>query len=132
MAGDSVAKVGAQFLSRTARIVFGTRDDLLQFTHREKAFVAFTTAVEKLRAHFPNLERWICSNIACVVDAAAELDGLIATLDYFITHPRPDCFARELPIAVDTKFIERHEGLLRQWLDIVLPPHCIRADEKHF
>lgn len=40
--------------------------------------------------------------------------------------------ARELPIPVDTKFIERHQGLLRRWFDIVLPPHAIRADEDHF
>ena len=33
---------------------------------------------------------------------------------------------------MDTKFIERYEGLLRGWFDIVLPPHTIRADEDHF
>jgi hypothetical protein len=37
-----------------------------------------------------------------------------------------------LPLAVDTKFIERHQKLLRVWLDTLLPPSAIRADENHF
>src|SRR5205823_6364051 len=41
-------------------------------------------------------------------------------------------FARELPIPVDTKFIERHQALLQEWLDILLPPSAIRADETQF
>ena len=51
---------------------------------------------------------------------------------YFVDHPRPNVYARELPLSVDTKFIERHASLLRDWLDLVLPPHAIRADEKKF
>ena len=31
-----------------------------------------------------------------------------------------------------TKFVERHRRILREWLDIVLPPETIRADEEHF
>jgi hypothetical protein len=51
---------------------------------------------------------------------------------YFQRHPRPNRFARELPIPVDTKFIGRHKKVLRKWFDLALPPHTIRADEKHF
>jgi hypothetical protein len=53
-------------------------------------------------------------------------------VEYLRRHPRPNLFARELPLSVDTKFIERHADLLRQWLDLVLPPHTIRSDEEHF
>ena len=45
---------------------------------------------------------------------------------------RPNVFAREIPLSVDTKFIEQNSGILEQWLDRVLPPDTIRADERHF
>ena len=53
-------------------------------------------------------------------------------VDYLRLHPRPNLFARELPLSVDTKFVERNLSILREWLDLVLPPHAIRADEEHF
>jgi hypothetical protein len=51
---------------------------------------------------------------------------------WFAEHPRPALFSRELPLPVDTKFIERHRRVLREWFDLVLPPHTIRSDEDHF
>lgn len=35
-------------------------------------------------------------------------------------------------MSVDTKFIERHERVLCDWFDLVLPPNSIRSDETHF
>ena len=67
-----------------------------------------------------------------MIEAEPDLEGLLHVLRFFHDHPRPRRFARELPIPVDTKFIERHQRLLRQWFDVVLPAHTIRADEDHF
>lgn len=61
-----------------------------------------------------------------------DIDGLLAVTQYFLSHPQPDCFARELPVPVDTKFIERNETILRTWLDILLPPAAIDVNEKKF
>jgi hypothetical protein len=115
-----------------SRILFETREDYLRYIAKQRAFASFTEAVSQLRATFPVLESWIRANTLSVVEAAPELEGLIHVVQFFRDHPRPDRFARELPIPVDTKFIERHQGLLREWLDLVLPPHAIRADEDHF
>jgi hypothetical protein len=114
------------------RISFASHDDLVRFVGKQREFLAFKGAVDRLRKEFPELQRWIKSNVASLIAAAGDLDGLLDVLRYFRNHPRPDCFARELPLAIDTKFVERHEALLRQWLDLVLPPHVIRADEEHF
>jgi hypothetical protein len=67
-----------------------------------------------------------------MMEAEPNLEGLLHVLRFFRDHPRPGRFPRELPIPVDTKFIARHQQLLRKWFDIVLPPHAIRADEDHF
>ena len=114
------------------RITFQTQEDLLRFVSKQREFARFATAASRLRCEFPVLGTWLRSNIREFIGAAEELDGLLGVLRYLIAHPRPDCFARELPVAVDTKFVEQNKGILRQWFDLVLPPHAIRADEDHF
>lgn len=114
------------------KITFETPRDLLKLIGKEHEFARFTAAVERIRERYPQLVPWIRTHRSNVVDAASELDGLLHVVDYLIAHPRPDRFARELPLPVDTKFIQRNRRILRAWLDLVLPPHAIRADEEHF
>ena len=114
------------------RILFETEDDFLRLIGKQTEFAAFTKAVGEIRERYPQLSPWIRSHRKELVDAAAELDGLFAIVGYLVGHPRPNLYARELPIPVDTKFIENNRHILRSWLDIVLPPHEIRADEEHF
>lgn len=115
-----------------ARILFETREDLLRFVGKSNEFAAFTGAVKRLRAELPEIEPWVLSNAPRLVESTAELDGLIGVVRFLREHPRPDLFPRELPVPVDTKFVERHRGVLREWLDLALPPHTVRADEEHF
>lgn len=114
------------------RIIFETQDDFLRFINKQSEFRFLQNAVDRLRAEFPALVDWVRSNRRSFLECAMELEGLMHVVRYFHDNPRPNRFARELPIPVDTKFIERHEGVLRQWLDIVLPPDAIRAGENHF
>ncbi|MCA9054479.1 MAG: hypothetical protein KDA75_11620 [Planctomycetaceae bacterium] len=114
------------------RILFETEEDFLRLINKQAEFAKFTAAVRAIRERFPQLTPWIRSHRKELVDAATELDGLFAVISYFVEHPRPNLFARELPVSVDTKFVERNRRILRAWFDIVLPPHQIRADEDHF
>lgn len=114
------------------RIVFETQEDFLRFIGRQSEFKIFAEAVHRLRTEFPELENWLRSNRQLLIESASELDGLLHVLRYFRDHPRPNCFARELPVPVDTKFVGRHERILREWFDLVLPPHAIRSYESQF
>ena len=114
------------------RILFETRDDLLRLIGKEAEFATFADAAERLTAEFPALAGWARSRPTRLTEAAPDLDGLLHVLRYFLDHPRPHRFARELPVPVDTKFVERHEAALRDWFDLVLPPHAVRADETRF
>lgn len=128
-------EVGSRAFGRNtfpARILFDTRDDFLRFVGKGKEFAAFTGAVARLRAEFPELGPWVRCNVRRLIEGAPDLDGLLGVVRFLRDHPRPNLFPRELPVPVDTKFVERHEALLRDWLDLVLPPHTIRADEEHF
>jgi hypothetical protein len=113
-------------------IAFETPADLLKFLGKEREFARLAAAVTRVRADFPVLNDWIRANVGAMPDLAADLEGLLQVVAHFRAHPRPMRFARELPLAVDTKFIERHQAVLREWLDIILPAHAIRADEEHF
>ena len=57
------------------------------------------------------------------------MDTLISRMPIFIDNPKPDCYLRELSIAnVDTKFIERHKGIIKSLLDILLPESPINRE----
>ncbi len=114
------------------RVLLESADDFLRLMGKQREFAAFRAAAGELRAAAPELESWIHANIRTLIDVAPHVSALLAVVRLFRANPRPDRFARELALPVDTKFIERHERVLRQWLDIVLPPSAIRADEEHF
>lgn len=114
------------------RIFFETREDLLRVIGKQREFDSLAATVQFLRGQLPDLEPWIISNLRVLVSLEKEIPGLVAVAMFFRNTPRPDRFVRELPLPVDTKFIERNKGVLRQWLDRLLPPDSILADEEHF
>ena len=114
------------------RVVFETQQDFLRFIGKQREFAGFSSAVERIRLRMPALESWLQGNRSLMMRHLDVVDGLLDVVDYFRQHPGPGVFAREIPLSVDTKFIEQNAGILEQWLDIVLPPETIRADERHF
>lgn len=110
------------------RIFFESQNDFLRLISKLSEFAAFVDAVDRLRAEFSELNDWIRSHRQLLVEVAPDLDGLLEVLRYFRADPRPNRFARELPLSVDTKFLERYECVLRDWFDLVLPPNSIRSD----
>lgn len=114
------------------RFFFETQDDLLRFIGKQSEFRAFADAVTRLRAEFPELNSWVRLHRQLLIEVVPSLDGLLHVLRFFRANPRPNRFARELPLPIETKFIERHERVLREWFDLVLPPESIRSDETHF
>lgn len=114
------------------KIFFTTQADFLRFIRKEDEFEKFANAAKTISQHYPELEGWIRSNRKVLTDSADDVDGLFLVVDYLQYNPRPGLFARELPLSIDTKFIERNQRILREWLDLLLPPTAIRADEQHF
>lgn len=114
------------------RVMFESRDDFLRFIAKHREFADFELAVNHIRRRMPSLESWLQRNRAMLMQHADVVDDLLDVVAYFREHPRPGVFAREIPLSVDTKFIEQNVGILTQWLDIVMPPGAIRSDEQHF
>jgi hypothetical protein len=78
------------------------------------------------------LEDWLRQHPYAALKFADEWRDLLTVCHYFRENPRPNLYARELPIPVHTKFIEQHKGILRDLLDLLLPVEAIKHEEKHF
>lgn len=122
-------KAGRQWLP--SRIYFETAEDYLKFLKKEKEFRVFTQAVHLIRIELPELEPWVCQHPLKIVENAGKWEELLKVCQYFITHPTPNLYIRELPIKVHTKFIEENTAVLTSLLDFLLPA-WIQPEEKDF
>lgn len=78
---------------------------------------------------FPVLRPWLRRQPLKLLEHAAAWERVLAVLGWFVAHPRPGIYLRQLDTAgVDTKFIETRKGLFAELLDQVLPAQAIRAD----
>jgi len=104
-----------------------TESDLLELAGKRSEFSELQKSVKNLRSRLPRLEDWLVesTNWKQLVGAKNQLDDLILVTEYFLQHPRPNCFARELPLQVSTKLVEENRKLISQWLDRLLPPEHI-------
>ncbi|MFN7832270.1 MAG: DUF3322 domain-containing protein, partial [Bacteroidota bacterium] len=125
--------LGLQDLPRL--ICFETESDFLRFLGKEKEVERFKTDVNTITASIPLLGEWIAKNPGKVVDNHGKWDSLLKVCHYFRQNPKPDLYIRELPVTVHTKFIEQHQGILRELLDVVIAEHANSGEnqfEKRF
>lgn len=115
------------------RIYFETQADFLQFLGKEKEFRAFTADVDRLKNGLgERIGPWLLSNALQVIKHHGQWAGLISVCQYFLEHPKPGLYIRELPIDVHTKFIEANKAILTRLLDFLLLPAMIHSGEKQF
>ncbi|WP_215408678.1 Wadjet anti-phage system protein JetD domain-containing protein [Janthinobacterium sp. JC611] len=78
-----------------------------------------------LRA-FPVLAGWIARRPMLLLEHAAAWERIVLILQWFVAHPRPQRYVRELDIpGVDSKFIETRKALLAELLDQLLPSEAV-------
>jgi hypothetical protein len=104
-----------------------TMNDLLRLVEMNDEWETLQAATHLLRTRRPELSKWLAtaSNWRKLLEVASDLAGLLDIVDYLVAHPRPNCFARELPIAVSTKLLQSNRRRLASWLDLILPSSAI-------
>jgi hypothetical protein len=112
--------IGTQDLPE--RVVIPTQPDFLKLLGKEREVERFLSDVALIRSTIPSLEAWMQANPLLIVEYHQVWAGLLAVCQYFLEHPRPMLYIRELPINVHTKFIEQHKPILRSLLDALLAP----------
>lgn len=110
-------------------VTVDTLDDFLRLAKKQSDFENTRTVLETVTIAFPKLKEWLAAHVLTIGKLVDSVDGLIQVSRYLIAHPMPDCYIRQLPVSVDTKFVERHESILKQWLDMLLPASGINVNE---
>lgn len=113
-------------------ITFDSIEDLVSIAGKRHHFAATRRVAECVRDKLPELSAWLKTNVRRIADYSEYLDGLILVAKFFMEHPWPDCYARQIPVPVDTKFVDRHRAILREWLDELLDASAVQSDESRF
>lgn len=75
---------------------------------------------------FPVLAGWIARRPMLLLEHAPAWERIVLILQWFVAHPRPQRYLRELDIpGVDSKFIETRKALLAALLDQLMPSEAI-------
>jgi hypothetical protein len=104
-----------------AKVTFPTQDDYVRFLDKAAEVTQFEKDRALIRQRCPELISWMGAKPLKVIAHAGDWDGLLSVSLYLKDNPRPNCYLRELPVVVDTKFVERHVGILSELLPIVAP-----------
>jgi len=105
-----------------AAVGFADIDHLARFLGRDcvahlKRFRAVATEV--LEA-LPELRGGLGTSPHRILVVADDTPLLIAVTRWYRDHPRSGAYLRQIPVpGIDTKFVERHRGLLSQWWEII-------------
>lgn len=112
-----------------ARIRFDSLPDLLRFIGKQRELDRFRELAEQALAESPLLRPWLERFPFKLLQNQDVWPQLLAVCRYFLRHPRPNRYLRELEIpGVDSKFVEQHKRILRELLDLLLPPGTISQE----
>lgn len=114
-----------------AKVTFPTQDDYVRFLDKVAEVAQFEKDRDLIRQRCPELVSWMGAKPLKVIDHAGHWDGLLSVSLHLKHNPRPNCYLRELPVVVDTKFVERHVGILSELLPIVAPM-TVGTDSRRF
>lgn len=103
------------------RVWFECEEDFVGALSKRSEVDRFRARVRLTRECCPGLNAWLPANALQLLAYEAVWDDVLKVCNYFLEHPTPGLYARELPIDVETKFVERHESILRDLLDVLLP-----------
>ena len=112
-------------------IYFESEKDFLKFLGKEKEVEQLKKDAELIISELPELKEWMLKNPSKIIEYAKEWVNLILVCQYFKDNPKPNLFLRELPIAVHTKFIEQHQSILKDLLNVLLSD-CLNEEETKF
>jgi|SRR6185295_2349304 len=103
------------------KVYFATEDDFLSSLDKAREAQLFTRNLSATRSLCPELEGWLAGNVRRIVENGEVWPDLLKVCRYFVDNPAPGRYIRELPIAIDTKFIQRNEGILTNLLTVLIP-----------
>jgi len=122
------ANMGKQIIPTTLTII--NIEMLARYLGKWQSWQKFNASFELLNKEQNNgliqLKPWLFTHTKEIDKYQGAWQKLINVCQYFIKHPQPNCYIRQLNIVgVDTKFIEQHKSILKSLLDELLPQSSI-------
>lgn len=117
-------KYGAQKLPSQVR--FDTEDQLIDALGKKHEVQQFRANLADTLNRLPKLREWMASHVNWMIEFGHIWNELQLVCEYFLAHPRPGLYARQLPIAVHTKFIQENSKVLANMLSVLLPAETQR------
>ena len=112
-----------------SRIWFETVEDFLRYIGRGKDFESFKVLAGQTLAEQPALKEWLERKAMKALEQRDIWPRVLAVCGFLRENPLPGRYIRELDIpGVDSKFIEQHKSLLRELLDMALPPEAVAPE----
>jgi len=109
-----------------SHVVFETRDACLHLIGKQRQFDRFRSIAEATLRDWPRLRPVFIRRPQDILALSTDWGKFLGVCRYFVDHPRPNLYLRQLDIPdVDSKFIERHRGLIADLLDALLPKDAI-------
>jgi hypothetical protein len=102
------------------RVTFGSISQLADALHLTRELHLFRNALMTARTECPELEPWLRAKAHRIPEFLDQWQGLLAVCACFKSNTKPQCYPRQLPVTVGTKFIEQNSGILRELLEVVL------------
>jgi len=104
---------GSQTLPQ--KFIFDTIEDVVEITKKRTEFDHFCTDIALIRDQLPQLESWLPNHIPLIIKHHGIWSNIVQVCRYWLDHPSDTAqFSREIALPLPTKFIERHETLLRK------------------
>lgn len=103
-------------------VVFTGLQDLVCYIGKRTEAERILQNAKLVTDTFPPLRHWTATRLRLLASRDRPAwSGIITVVQYFIQHPKPWLYARELPLSLPTKFLERNYGPVVEILSEVSP-----------
>lgn len=112
-----------------AEVWVDSLEDALAMIGRRRQAERFSDLLATTAERLPELRPWLAKRPLRALELADDWMLLIDIVIWLRHHPRPAIYLRQVDLpGVDSKFIERHRGVLAELFDLVLPSAAVGAD----
>lgn len=103
-------------------------EDAIAILGKATEWRTFQSIVASTRQRQPSILPWLGRKPLVALETAEEWERLLDLTDWMLTHPKPNCYLRQVDLpGIHTKFIEAHRGLLAELYDLLLPEQAVDA-----
>lgn len=115
------------------RVWLDSLDEALALIGKTREAARFQRLLEETRARCPAVVPWVLKRPLRALEKAESWSSLLEVVVWLQANPRPGVYLRQLDFpGVHTKFIEQHKTVLRDLLELALPPEAVEGDAESF